>query len=452
MARVKGIRSVSRFTELGKVRYRRCSYRCSTCGTRAFPVDRDLDLAPNLRGHSLEFASKLVLLCTVVPFGKGCELFQSLAGIAVSTQLARALAFSIGTRMFEDEIARADDLWDKRLTSPTLFEPTPAKLRALQRHRRIYIMQDNSKVGLQEGKRGRGAPARGVSTRHLKRAAQHAKRKAVAAAKRSKAGPKAPDSPKTELDGLLGDGWKDARALLIFREEDVAQVGKNRRQILHRRILAHVGTADEWRKLLHMAFHEEGVYTAHEVIAVADGGSGIWELIDDLLPNTSSRKVVQILDWYHAVSHLWAVGRALKGCKTERDQRHCREWVEPLIDYLATGRTANVLQRLAKIRGARGEAAQALRRCLKYLETHRHRMRYQYFRERGMHIGSGAIESVHAWVIQPRCRLPGMRWSQQGINAMLRLRCAWACGTWDEKFRAAATSPAPTPRHTGAAA
>jgi hypothetical protein len=55
-----------------------------------------------------------------------------------------------------------------------------------------------------------------------------------------------------------------------------------------------------------------------------------------------------------------------------------------------------------------------------------------------MLIGSGAIESVHAWVIQARCRLPGMRWSVEGANAILRLRGAWASGRFDDEFASAA--------------
>ena len=39
---------------------------------------------------------------------------------------------------------------------------------------------------------------------------------------------------------------------------------------------------------------------------------------------------------------------------------------------------------------------------------------------------------MHKWVIQARCKQAGMAWSEQGVNAMLRLRCVWASGRWDE--------------------
>ncbi len=450
MSRTKNLRKVRRYTLLGGLIYRRCGYKCPRCQERCFPLDADLEVPKGLRGHSLEFASGLALLCVVVPFGKGCDLFGRLAGIAVSTRLARALTFDVGTRLFAAEMSNAEKLWSQRCENPETFEPPPAKLRQIERHKRVYVMTDNSKVGLQNGKRGRNAP----KLKTLLKQAQDERRKAARAAKRVKNGPDAPPAANTDLEALIdNDGsWRDVRALLIFREEDLARLSKTRREIVHRRVVAHVGTKQEWEQLVHMAFHEEGVYTAHEVVVIADGGSGIWELIAELLPTTASRKVTEVLDWYHAASHLWGVGRAVKGCKTPQERARCAAWVHALLDYLAEGKVANVIQRLDKLKGLRGTAAEVVRKCLKYFKAHRNRMRYAWCRKNGMLIGSGAIESVHAWVIQARCRLPGMRWSEAGINAMLRLRCSWASGRWDEDFASAANAAKQPPRQIKAAA
>lgn len=449
MRRCKNLRRVRRYTMLGKLIYRRCGYECPHCDRRLFPLDRQLDLAPNLRGHSREFASTLVLLCTVVPFGKGCELFSTLCGLSVSTHLARALTFAIGTRLFEAEMQRAQTLWDQRVIHPELFEPPPAQLRALKRHERVYVMTDNSKVGLQEGVRGRKAP----KLKTLRKLLQHEQLKRLRAAKRAKTGPVSTEQTEPTTSDELDDGsWRDIRGLLIFREADLAQSSSRRREIVKRRVLGHVGTKEEWLRLVHMAFHEEGVYTAHEVVVIADGGNGIWELIEELLPATSSRRVIEILDWYHAASHLWAVGRSLKGCKTPAQKKRCVAWVSTLLDNLAEGQVANVIQRLEKLTNLSGEAADAVRKCIKYFDGHRTRMRYSWYRKQNMLIGSGAMESIHAWVFQARCRLPGMRWSQAGVNAMIRLRCSWASGRWDEDFASAAVATQETPRQIKAAA
>jgi len=450
MRRTKNLRGVRRYTLLGAIRYRRIGYRCPRCDERCFPVDAEIGVSEGLHGHSSEFASGLVLLCVVVPFGKGCELFGRLAGLCISTHLARALTFDIGTRLFAAQMKNAEHLWNQRSEQPEIFEPPPYELRKVGRHKRVYVMTDNSKVGLQNGKRGRKAPR----LKALLKQAQHERRQAARVRKRLINGPAASPTANTDLESLLDDdgSWRDVRALLIFREQDLAQVSKKRREIVRRRVVAHLGTKEEWAQLVHMAFHEEGVYTAHEVVVIADGGSGIWELIAELLPTTTSRRVIEVLDWYHAASHLWAVGRTLKGCKTPQERARCAAWVRSLLDYMADGKVANVIQRLTKLKGLLGASAEAVRKCLKYFIAHRTRMRYAWCRNNGMLIGSGAIESVHAWVIQARCRLPGMRWSEAGINAMLRLRCSWASGRWDEDFASAANVADQPPLHFKAAA
>jgi len=65
-----------------------------------------------------------------------------------------------------------------------------------------------------------------------------------------------------------------------------------------------VGTQDQCHQILHLAFREQGIYLAQEVVVVANGGAGIWEMIDELLPSIRTRRVTQILDWCHTVSYL----------------------------------------------------------------------------------------------------------------------------------------------------
>ena len=144
--------------------------------------------------------------------------------------------------------------------------------------------------------------------------------------------------------------------------------------------------------------------------------------------------MVQILDWCHAVGHLWKVATAYKGSKTPAQQQAVRKWLKPLLDELHDGHPSVVLQRLRRCpvhMAVAPDFADTLRKCIKYFSDHAGRMTYGRFRRAGLLIGSGPIESVHAWAIQPRLRLPGMRWSVQGANRMLRLRCSWASGTWD---------------------
>lgn len=418
-------------TLLGKLRYRRHRWLCRKCKRTHAPLDATLGLHPLHLGHSGEFVTELALLCTLHAFEQGCSLFERCFGCPVSTHLAYRVVMGIGKSLVEGELKRTEALWKARSERPQDFEPTPAQLRKMPRAERVYVMMDNSKARIQEGKRGRGAVKR-------------AKNKGVQ--ERFNIAVQGPTLVKAAGQDKASRGdtdWRDVRALLIYQEKDVAKCSKGRQQIINRRVLAHVGTQEQWLKLLHLAFHDEGVYLAKEVVVVADGGAGIWPAIAELLPSTSQRRVVQILDWCHAVSHLWAVAKKWKKGTKKAAVNARAKWVDGLVKYLADGKVSNVLQRLVRLRrGKRGELAKELDLCIRYFEGHRQRMHYRQYRDAQMTIGSGAIESVHKWVVQARCCMAGMAWSEAGLNAMLRLRCLWASGGWDEEFGARASAAA----------
>ena len=66
-----------------------------------------------------------------------------------------------------------------------------------------------------------------------------------------------------------------------------------------------------------------------------------------------------------------------------------------------------------------------------YFKTNAQRMRYGYFRELGLFIGSGVVEAGCKAVIAQRLKLSGMRWNIPGATAILTLRCQHASGRWE---------------------
>ena len=62
-------------------------------------------------------------------------------------------------------------------------------------------------------------------------------------------------------------------------------------------------------------------------------------------------------------------------------------------------------------------------------------MRYAYFREHGMFVGSGTVEAGCKAIIGQRLKLSGMRWNIPGATAILTLRCQEASGRWDQIWR-----------------
>jgi hypothetical protein len=58
-------------------------------------------------------------------------------------------------------------------------------------------------------------------------------------------------------------------------------------------------------------------------------------------------------------------------------------------------------------------------------------MQYQEFRAADDPVGSGTVESACKVVVQERMKQAGMRWSRDGAQAMLALRCALLSERWD---------------------
>ena len=131
----------------------------------------------------------------------------------------------------------------------------------------------------------------------------------------------------------------------------------------------------------------------------------IWRLADDRFPEARQR-----LDYYHAVQHLAAVGRALFG----EDKDQLKEWLRPLVKQLKNQSSIKVVRQLEEIVAAMpaGPAAQAAQKEVNYLQEHQGRMDYRAGKRRGEPIGSGAVESTCR---QAQCRFkrPGQYWSQQ---------------------------------------
>ena len=58
----------------------------------------------------------------------------------------------------------------------------------------------------------------------------------------------------------------------------------------------------------------------------------------------------------------------------------------------------------------------------RYLESNQERMKYDEYRAKGYHVGSGVVESACKNVVQVRHKRPGMRWSEEGARNILHLR------------------------------
>jgi hypothetical protein len=242
--------------------------------------------------------------------------------------------------------------------------------------------------------------------------------------------------------GIKGsEEFKDCKSVLIFWENDLHTVRnprsrrRIRRTLKKKGIYSHVGPKEEFELYLWNALVEQGVLEAETIVWLADGAPWIWNLRELLLPTDEGWNVIEVLDYYHAKQNLYKGAKVLYG----NDSEACQSWVRSQTSRLWNDKVEAVLdeldtQRLEKDKHD-AEARKVLTNLWEYLggsePSKRERFRFGKWRRAGLIISSGAIESVNHGLIQGRFKLPGMRFSLLGINALLRLRNAYFSGSWD---------------------
>jgi hypothetical protein len=226
------------------------------------------------------------------------------------------------------------------------------------------------------------------------------------------------------LDGCktrLQDDWRETRIGAVYDtrgrdEEGVDRLGRT----------TYVGVVqrpyEAFGKRVYVEAQRRGAGVAQEVVVLGDGASWIWELAAMHFPEAT-----HIVDWYHMSEHLWEVAHAVYGT----DSAAGTAWVQRQQARLHDGHFGCALQSLRALKPPSPQAAETLRKNREYFRTNRERMQYREFRERGLHIGSGIVESACKHVAHQRLKRAGMRWGQPGAQATLNLRLLDLNDRWD---------------------
>ncbi len=162
-----------------------------------------------------------------------------------------------------------------------------------------------------------------------------------------------------------------------------------------------------------------------DVVALCDGSAWTWNTIAEYCPEHT----LEVLDFYHAVEHLWEMARALWGESSPR----AKEWVDEQKDRLEEGALDSFFAELQRW-AAKEDYADAAKKQLTYFTNNRSRLCYAEARARGYPIGSGVVESACKTLIGLRLKQPGMRWRKRTAEVIAHLRCIYYSGRW-QAFR-----------------
>jgi hypothetical protein len=222
---------------------------------------------------------------------------------------------------------------------------------------------------------------------------------------------------------IRGEGWKEFKTGTVYDVTTTTHVDAQTHETVvvargeHMAYRAILGDVKAFTPAFWALAVQRGVPQAADVVTTADGAEWIWNVTDDLFPQS-----VQIVDWYHATQHLVQAATALY----PHDEKAAQRWQQEQREALYLGHIHRIIAPL--------EAAGLME--AHYFQVHQRRMQYQEFREDGYPIGSGTVESG---IKQFKQRLtgPGMRWSRPGADRMLIIRAAVMTDSFDKVCAAA---------------
>jgi len=188
-------------------------------------------------------------------------------------------------------------------------------------------------------------------------------------------------------------------------------------------------TAEAFGPYLYALAQRCGIAQAREVVVLGDGATWIWRLAAEHFPGA-----VQIVDLWHAHEHVWKVAHSVFG----RGNPQEAAWAKSAGELLSEGKIealVAMIEQLPAIPPEPGAARSVPEIEAGYFRSNALRMRYPIFRAQGMQIGSGVAEAACKTVVSTRAKRAGMRWTPEGLDAVLALRTAVLNGTYHEFWK-----------------
>ena len=220
--------------------------------------------------------------------------------------------------------------------------------------------------------------------------------------------------------------WRDAKLLCIYEIDHKGERVRGSRPWID----GTFAGPDEAMELLAYHLHRLGAACAEVVVFLADGAPWIWERLEWVVGRVGlgEEQWQWVLDFWHAAQH---VSAALAHVPIEAKQR--RRLYRKLRKWMLGGKAGEVTRELRRLGQEHGVEV-AMEADLAYLEKHEDscRMDYARYRQRGLPIGSGAVESAIRRVINLRVKGPGLLWYEHNAEGMILLRAAALTGRWQE--------------------
>jgi hypothetical protein len=203
------------------------------------------------------------------------------------------------------------------------------------------------------------------------------------------------------------------------------------------RYLAGLYELDELGLQLRRQAGQVGMERAERWIGLTDGGNGL----EDFMHKNFPRDLVLILDFWHAAEYLTELGQLLEPRDEQARQQLVQRWCH-VMKHEGGAAIIAVLEQLA-LPPRKPAVAAKHAEVLGYFRKNVHRMDYPSYQAHGWLIGSGAVESACKTVVGQRLKLAGMRWREDGTDAMCHLRALFRSepSQWEAFWRRQVKAP-----------
>ena len=225
----------------------------------------------------------------------------------------------------------------------------------------------------------------------------------------------------TRIEDENGSTWKENKLGIFFSESDMYKRKDKSNIINHKEFVSYIGSVDIFRILVFAKAVELKYWEYENIVFISDGATWLRNMISELFP-----EAIQILDKWHLIENIYEYGKFI----FNEDMKKVEKFKDKIIGYCYSNEYNLIVKELKKHKDIK--LPSSICNLPVYLENNKDKIAYSTYEHNGWFIGSGAIESSNKTVAQLRLKQAGMRWSVDGANYIITLRCMCESDNWNK--------------------
>lgn len=225
----------------------------------------------------------------------------------------------------------------------------------------------------------------------------------------------------TRIEDENGSTWKENKLGIFFSDDDMYKRKDKSNIINHKEYVSYIGNVDTFKIFVFAKAVELKYWEYESIVFISDGATWLRNMIEELFP-----EAIQILDKFHLIENIYDYAKYI----FNEDMKKAEKFKDKIIGYCYSREYNLIVKELKKYKGV--TIPKTVCNLPVYLENNKNKIDYSTYGHNGWFVGSGAIESSNKTVIQLRLKQAGMRWSVDGANYMIALRCMWESDHWDK--------------------